>query len=159
LPSNTATGNRSQMSHLSIESLAQAYNQNLKMKFGSAPAQLLTKGQHAEKSIEKRASKLRDQISQDNIVSTRSQMSQKVSKQAFKGSNSISKTSKHKNPIVSIDFSNEDESKKTKIISDNEATSDDDEVIINGYNKSKQEHDSSSSSRDQSGRSSVNSSS
>jgi hypothetical protein len=149
------------MSHLSIESLAQAYNQNLKMKFGSAPAQLLTKGQHAEKSIEKRASKLRDQINQDNIVSTRSQMSQKISKQAFKGSNSISKTSKHKNQIVSVEFSNEDESKKTKIISDNEETSDDDEVIVNGYNKSKQERDSSSSSsssRDQSGRSSVNSS-
>jgi hypothetical protein len=164
LPSNTATGNRSQMSHLSIESLAQAYSQNLKMKFGSAPAQLLTKGQHAEKSIEKRASKLRDQINQDNIVSTRSQMSQKISKQAFKGSNSISKMSKHKNAGVSVDLSNENESKKTKIISDNEEMSDDDQVIINGFNKSNQERGSSSSSSsssnsgNESGRSSVSSS-
>ena len=85
LPSNTGTGNRSQLSHISIESLSQLYNQNLRLKFGSAPAQLLTIGREAELSLEKRASAIKKQFQIGNDVSTRSQVSQNMSKQAMHG--------------------------------------------------------------------------
>jgi hypothetical protein len=86
LPSNTETaGNRSQLSHISIESLSQLYNTNLRLKFGSAPAQLLTVGREAEMSIEKRASAIKKQFQITNDVSTKSQVSQNVSKQAMHG--------------------------------------------------------------------------
>lgn len=73
------------MSHMSIESLSQIYNQNLRLKFGSAPAQLLTKGEHAEKSLEKRVSAIKKQFEQNGLVTTKSQMSNQISKQAMQG--------------------------------------------------------------------------
>ena len=73
------------MSHLSIESLSQIYNHNLRLKFGSAPAQLLTKGEQAEKSLEKRASAIKKQFDTNNLVTTKSQMTNHISKQAMQG--------------------------------------------------------------------------
>lgn len=71
------------MSHLS--DLSQMYNQNLRLKYGSAPAQLLSKGEQAEKSLEKRVSILKNQIDLSNLVNTKSQLSQHLSKQAMQG--------------------------------------------------------------------------
>jgi hypothetical protein len=87
LPSNTVTANRSQQSsHQSMESLSQIYNQNLRMKFGSAPAQLVTKGFVAEKSLEKRQLNLRKEIDESNNVSIKSQLThQMLSKTAERG--------------------------------------------------------------------------
>lgn len=73
------------MSHLSIESLSHMYNQNLRLKFGSAPAQLLSIGEQAEKSMEKRVSALKNHFNMDNVVSTKSQLSHHMSKQAMQG--------------------------------------------------------------------------
>jgi hypothetical protein len=89
LPSNTVTANRSQQSsHQSIESLSQIYNQNLRFKFGSAPAQLTTKGFVAEKSLEKRSSSIKKEIEDSNNVSVKSQISQHISKAAERGTES-----------------------------------------------------------------------
>jgi hypothetical protein len=85
LPSNTLTGNRSQMSHLSIESLSQLYNTSLRMKFGSAPAQLLTQGQQAEKSLVKRASAIKKELELNNLITAQSQLTNQISKQAMLG--------------------------------------------------------------------------
>lgn len=71
------------MSHLS--DLSQVYNQNLRLKFGSAPAQLLSKGEQAEKSLEKRVNLLKNQFDLSNLVNTKSQLSQHLSKQAMQG--------------------------------------------------------------------------
>ncbi|CAF0994429.1 unnamed protein product [Brachionus calyciflorus] len=112
LPSNTATGNRSQMSHLSITSLSQIYNQNLRLKFGSAPAQLLTKGEQAEKSLEKRASQIKKQFDLNNVVSAKSQLSQHqhlMSKQAMQGTVSSASWNKSK-----LNSRNENFENKTK---------------------------------------------
>lgn len=73
------------MSHLSIESLSHMYNQNLRLKFGSAPAQLLSIGEQAEKSMEKRVSALKNHFNMDNVVSIKSQLSHHMSKQAMQG--------------------------------------------------------------------------
>ncbi len=89
MPSNTVTANRSQQSsHQSIESLSQIYNQNLRFKFGSAPAQLTTKGFVAEKSLEKRSSSIKKEIEDSNNVSVKSQISQHISKAAERGTES-----------------------------------------------------------------------
>ena len=83
------TANRSQQSsHQSIESLSQIYNQNLRLKFGSAPAQLITKGFAAEQSLEKRSSSIRKEIEDSNNVSVKSQLSQHISKVAERGTES-----------------------------------------------------------------------
>ena len=101
------TGNRSQLSHVSIESLSQMYNQNLRLKFGSAPAQLLSKGEEAEKSLEKRASAIKHQFYANNVVNVKSQLSQHLSKQAMQGtisSNSWAKwDDKSKSMGLSVD--------------------------------------------------------
>ena len=89
MPSNTVTANRSQQSsHQSIESLSQIYNQNLRFKFGSAPAQLTTKGFVAEKSLEKRSFSIKKEIEDSNNVSVKSQISQHISKAAERGTES-----------------------------------------------------------------------
>lgn len=117
LPSNTATGNRSQLSHISIESLSQMYNQNLRMKFGSAPAQLLNKGEEAERSIERRVSAIKRQFDLNNLVSTKSQLSQHISKQAMQGtisSNSWNKwDSKSKSQDASLTRAQTNETKNS----------------------------------------------
>ena len=74
LPSNTATGNRSQMSHMSIESLSQMYSQSLRLKFGSAPAELFGKGEHAEKSIVRRIQEIKKLFESNNLVNSKSQI-------------------------------------------------------------------------------------
>lgn len=74
LPSNTATGNRSQMSHISIESLSQIYSQSLRLKFGSAPAELFGKGEQAEKSMSKRIQEIKKQFDSTNLVNSKSQI-------------------------------------------------------------------------------------
>jgi hypothetical protein len=81
LPSNTGTGNRSQLSQVSIESLSQFYGQNMRLKFGSAPAQLLSEGREAELSLEKRASAIKKQFQLAYDVSTRTQVSRNMNKQ------------------------------------------------------------------------------
>jgi hypothetical protein len=73
------------MSHLSIESLSQLYNTSLRMKFGSAPAQLLTQGEHAEKSLVKRASAIKKELELNNLITTQSQLTNQISKQAILG--------------------------------------------------------------------------
>jgi hypothetical protein len=83
LPSHTVTGNQSQASNVS--NLSQIHNQNLRLKFGSAPAQLLSKSEQAEKSLEKRVNVLKNQFDLSNVVSTKSQLSQHLSKQAMQG--------------------------------------------------------------------------
>lgn len=73
------------MSHLSIESLSQLYNTSLRMKFGSAPAQLLTHGEQAEKSLVKRASALKKELELNNFITAQSQLTNQISKQAMQG--------------------------------------------------------------------------
>ncbi len=70
LHSNTATANNRsrQTSHMSIESLSQMYNQNMRLKFGSAPAQLLHEGKPAARSLDKRVSEIKAQFSMENVV-------------------------------------------------------------------------------------------
>jgi hypothetical protein len=65
------------------------YNQNLRLKYGSAPAQLLTKGFAAEKSLEKRSSMIRKEFDDSNNVSVRSQLSQQISKIADCGTETM----------------------------------------------------------------------
>jgi hypothetical protein len=107
LPSNTVTPNRSHpLSHVSIESLSNVYNQNMRLKFGSAPAQLMNEGRLAAKSLDKRVSNIRKQFDNAHNVSTQAQRNytpsqsrdndrkinnesdQNNSKQATKGNNS-----------------------------------------------------------------------
>ena len=64
---------------MSMDSLSQLYNQSLRLKFGSAPAQLLLgKGEHAERSLEKRVSAIKNQFNLDNLVNTKSQMTKQL---------------------------------------------------------------------------------
>ncbi|RNA08076.1 leucine-rich repeat and guanylate kinase domain-containing isoform X2, partial [Brachionus plicatilis] len=126
LPSNTATGNRSQMSHLSITSLSQIYNQNLRLKFGSAPAQLLTKGEQAERSLEKRASAIKKQFDVNNDVSAKSQLSQHmISKQAMQGTVSSCSWNKSKSQSVN-EVLNKNLIKKEN---QNESSDDDNDIV------------------------------
>lgn len=55
------------------------------MKFGSAPAQLLTQGEHAEKSLVKRASAIKKELELNNLITTQSQLTNQISKQAMLG--------------------------------------------------------------------------
>ena len=71
------------------------YNHNLRLKFGSAPAQLLTKGEQAEKSLEKRASAIKKQFDTSNLVTTKSQMTNHISKQAMQGTASSNSWNKY----------------------------------------------------------------
>lgn len=99
------TANRSQQSsHQSIESLSQIYNQNLRFKFGSAPAQLTTKGFVAEKSLEKRSFSIRKEIEDNNNVSVKSQISQHISKHAERGTESASISTRQGIKSKSADF-------------------------------------------------------
>lgn len=64
---------------MSMDSLSQLYNQSLRLKFGSAPAQLLLgKGEHAERSLEKRVSAIKNQFNTDNLVNTKSQVTKQL---------------------------------------------------------------------------------
>jgi len=160
LPSNTLTGNRSQLSHLSIESLSQMYNQNLRLKFGSAPAQLLSIGEQAEKSLEKRASILKKQFDSNNMVNIKSQLSNHLSKQAMQGTvSSISWTrwddkSKSLDPSLTHLNSNKSEylspSKKPTVIKYDEESenSSEDDVVPKKNNFNKKPIRGSVSSRD-----------
>ena len=78
-----------------MESLSQMYNHNLRLKFGSAPAQLLTKGEQAEKSLEKRASAIKKQFDTNNLVTTKSQITNHISKQAMQGTASSNSWNKY----------------------------------------------------------------
>jgi len=105
LPSNTVTANRSQQSsHQSMESLSQVYNQSLRFKFGSAPAQLITKGFVAEKSLEKRSYNIRKEIEDSNNVSVKSQLSQHISKAAERGTESPEVSTRQAMKSKSADF-------------------------------------------------------
>jgi hypothetical protein len=95
LPSNTATGNRSQMSHISMESLSQMYNQSLRLKFGSAPAELVGKGEHAEKSLEKRIQEIKRQFQSNNLVNSKSQVENRLRSQNRGGDDSASISSSY----------------------------------------------------------------
>lgn len=129
------------MSHLSIESLSHMYNQNLRLKFGSAPAQLLSIGEQAEKSIEKRASILKTQFDLNNIVNTKSQLSNHLSKQAMQGTlSSISwakwdEKSKNANQSARLNTNNHSAVKKgsqsIRYEEESEESSDDDVIIDN----------------------------
>lgn len=137
MPSNTATVNRSQMSHMSIESLSQIYNHNLRLKFGSAPAQLLTKGEQAEKSLEKRASAIKKQFDTSNLVTTKSQMTNHISKQAMQGTVSATSWNKYDPDSKSREEVHEKEEKNkskasvknTKKFDNQDDSSDDDRVV------------------------------
>ncbi len=105
MPSNTVTANRSQQSsHQSMESLSQVYNQSLRFKFGSAPAQLITKGFVAEKSLEKRSYSIRKEIEDSNNVSVKSQLSQHISKAAERGTESPEVSTRQGMKSKSADF-------------------------------------------------------
>lgn len=116
-----------------MESLSQIYNQNLRLKFGSAPAQLLTKGEEAEKSLEKRASAIKKQFDLNNIVNTKSQISQHLSKHAIQGTmslNSWSKTKSHsQDDIIGPKIG-----KKCSKQNMNDISSDDDDDIVKPIN-------------------------
>lgn len=87
------------MSHMSIDSLSQLYNQNMRLKFGSAPAELLRKGEHAEKSIEKRINDIKKQFETNHLVNSRSQIMNSLNKNMrddTMSSNSIRKQSASK---------------------------------------------------------------
>ena len=115
LPSNTSTANRSQLSHMSIESLSQMYNQTMRLKFGSAPAQLLlSEGREAQLSREKRSSALKKQFRLSNDVSVRSQMSQNVSKQALGTLSSSSWLKKDDPSILTVDTTTINENRNRK---------------------------------------------
>ena len=155
------------MSHLSIESLSHMYNQNLRLKFGSAPAQLLSIGEQAEKSMEKRVSALKNHFNMDNVVNTKSQLSHHMSKQAMQGTiSSISWAKWGEEKSKSLDQMNSNKSgriyespmKKAGVNlirynedSDNSSDDDDDDEAIivtnkkNTSTKIKQSHDSISS--------------
>jgi hypothetical protein len=156
LPSNTETaGNRSQMSHISIESLSQLYNTNLRLKFGSAPAQLLTVGREAEMSIEKRTSAIKKQFQITNDVSSKSQVSQNLSKQAMHGG-TISSTSwmKKDEPSVVTLGTGDNRQKMSHIMSSNrnkkimydevsdDSDDDDENLVIGNKGKNKNRDDS-----------------
>lgn len=115
------------MSHLSITSLSQIYNQNLRLKFGSAPAQLLTKGEQAERSIEKRASAIKKQFDMNNNVSAKSQLSQKmISKQAMQGTVSSCSWNKSKSQSVNGIL---DKNFKTDHLNDSDDDNDDNDIV------------------------------
>jgi hypothetical protein len=130
------------MSHLSIESLSQIYNHNLRLKFGSAPAQLLTKGEQAEKSLEKRASAIKKQFDTSNLVTTKSQMTNHISKQAMQGTvsatswNKYDPESKSREEVYEKEEKNKkNEKKKTKVnnskkYENQEDSSDDDNKVV-----------------------------
>ena len=87
----------------------------MRLKFGSAPAQLLTIGKEAEKSLEKRASAIKRQFQINNDVSTKSQLSQNISKQATHGGtiSSASWLKKDDPSIVTIETLRDNSIKKT----------------------------------------------
>ena len=111
------------MSHLS--DLSQIYNTNLRLKFGSAPAQLLSKGEQAEKSLEKRVSILKNQFDLSNLVSTKSQLSQHLSKQAMQGT------------ISTMSWAKYDDSSKKSLNNSNASNNFSNKSILNKNNKSK----------------------
>jgi len=104
------------MSHLSIESLSQMYNQNLRLKFGSAPAQLLSIGEQAEKSLEKRTSALKNQFENGNMVNVKSQLSNHLSKQAMQGTVSSISWAKWDEKTKALDAANNGVSNKSERI-------------------------------------------
>lgn len=59
---------------MSIESLSQMYSQSLRLKFGSAPAELFGKGEHAEKSIVRRIQEIKKLFESNNLVNSKSQI-------------------------------------------------------------------------------------
>lgn len=119
------------MSHLSITSLSQIYNQNLRLKFGSAPAQLLTKGEQAERSLEKRASAIKKQFNMNNNVSAKSQLSQHmISKQAMQGT--VSSCSWNKSKAQSV---NGILDKNLDNTNDQNQSDDDDNDIVSPLNE------------------------
>ena len=131
------------MSHMSIESLSQIYNHNLRLKFGSAPAQLLTKGEQAEKSLEKRASAIKKQFDTSNLVTTKSQMTNHISKQAMQGTVSATSWNKYDPDSKSREEVHEKEenskksekkkskaSKNSKKYDKQDDSSDDDNIIV-----------------------------
>jgi hypothetical protein len=138
------------MSHISIESLSQLYNTNLRLKFGSAPAQLLTVGREAELSLEKRASAIKKQFQITNDVSSKSQVSQNMSKQAIHGGtiSSSSWMKKDEPSIVTMDAGDNrhklshvmSSNKNKKIVYDeiSDDSDDGDEILVTGNrNKNK----------------------
>ncbi len=141
------------------------YNQNLRLKYGSAPAQLLSIGEQAEKSLEKRANIIKNQFDLNNIVSVKSQLSNHLSKQAMQGTvSSISwakwdEKSKSLEPSLTHATLNSTKSeqnymnsiKKPNIIKYNEESedsSDDDDVIVKKHNLNKKNNRDSMSSRE-----------
>ena len=148
------------MSHLSIESLSHMYNQNLRLKFGSAPAQLLSIGEQAEKSMEKRASILKTQFDLNNIVNTKSQLSNHLSKQAMQGTlSSISwakcdEKSKNANQSARLNANNKSAgngnnkngNQSIRYEEESEESSDED-VIINNKNSASNKYSSSKKNR------------
>ncbi len=126
------------------------YNQNLRLKFGSAPAQLLSIGEQAERSLEKRMSTLKNQFDSVNMVNTKSQLSNHLSKQAMQGTVSSISWAKWEEKSKSLEAKNgisnksgriyESPLKKVNIIrydeetddSSDEDDEDDDQAIIVG---------------------------
>lgn len=83
------------MSHISMESLSQMYNQSLRLKFGSAPAELVGKGEHAEKSLEKRIQEIKRQFQSNNLVNSKSQVENRLRSQNRGGDDSASISSSY----------------------------------------------------------------
>lgn len=98
------------------------YNQNLRLKFGSAPAQLITKGFMAEKSLEMRTNNIRKEIEDSNNVSVKSQLSQNANIKAAARQNGGSVYSERDIKSKSADFASNNAnrgSKSQKSITDN----------------------------------------
>lgn len=121
------------------------YNQNLRLKFGSAPAQLLSIGEQAEKSLVKRMSVLKNQFDSSNMVNTKSQLSNHLSKQAMQGTVSSISWSKWEDKSKSVDptasksgRNYESPLKKVNNIrydEETEESTDDDDAIVVGKNR------------------------